>query len=102
MTQDSKWLVVGETPAKWAPRRAAVVSYAQYHNLGQVLPLTYDETVLTRWGIDLSVAAPVISITATPARDRKCNSLSSHLSLGMFHLNYICYYLFSLVPFESK
>lgn len=56
------------------------MSYAQYHNLGQVLPLTYDETVLTRWGIDLSVAAPVISITATPARDRKFTSLYSNLT----------------------
>lgn len=70
------WYDTGETTVKWVPSRAAVVSYAQYLTLGDVLPLTYDPTVLTRWGVDLTIAAPVISITATPAVQREYSALS--------------------------
>lgn len=57
----------GETSVKWTPSRGAVVGYAEYHSVGAVLPLRYDETVLTRWGVDIMVGSPVITVTATRA-----------------------------------
>lgn len=59
--------MLGETTVRWTPSRAAVVAYAQYNGLGQVLPLVYDQTVLTRWGVGLAANAPTITVTASPA-----------------------------------
>lgn len=61
---------------KWMPSRAAVVGYAEYRTLGSVLPLTYDQTVLTRWGVDLALAAPIVTITATPAVQGETHNIS--------------------------
>lgn len=40
----------------------AVVGYAQYKNIGSLIPLRYDETVSKRYGVDLTVGSPVISV----------------------------------------
>ncbi|XP_065199574.1 protocadherin-like wing polarity protein stan [Planococcus citri] len=40
----------------------AVVGYAQYKNIGSLIPLRYDETVSKRYGVDLIVGSPVISV----------------------------------------
>lgn len=40
----------------------AVVGYAQYKNIGSLLPLRYDETVSKRYGVDLIVGSPIISV----------------------------------------
>lgn len=59
--------ISGETSVKWSPTRGAVIGYAQYLSAGAVLPLRYDETVLTRWGVEIMVGSPVFSVTATLA-----------------------------------
>jgi hypothetical protein len=40
----------------------AVVSYAQYRTAGSLLPARYDETVSRRWGVELHVGSPIISL----------------------------------------
>jgi cadherin EGF LAG seven-pass G-type receptor 1 len=40
----------------------AVLSYAQYRTAGSLLPERYDETVSRRWGIELRVGSPIISL----------------------------------------
>jgi cadherin EGF LAG seven-pass G-type receptor 1 len=40
----------------------AVVSYAQYRTAGSLLPARYDETVSRRWGVELRVGSPIISL----------------------------------------
>lgn len=40
----------------------AVVGYAQYKNLGSLMPVRYDDTVSKRYGIDLIIGSPVISV----------------------------------------
>ncbi|PNF37514.1 hypothetical protein B7P43_G13808, partial [Cryptotermes secundus] len=40
----------------------AVISYAQYRTAGSLLPARYDETVSRRWGIELHVGSPIISL----------------------------------------
>jgi cadherin EGF LAG seven-pass G-type receptor 1 len=40
----------------------AVLSYAQYRTAGSLLPERYDETVSRRWGVELRVGSPVISL----------------------------------------
>jgi cadherin EGF LAG seven-pass G-type receptor 1 len=40
----------------------AVLSYAQYRTAGSLLPERYDETVSRRWGVELRVGSPLISL----------------------------------------
>lgn len=40
----------------------AVLSYTHYRTAGSLLPERYDETVSRRWGIELRVGSPVISL----------------------------------------
>jgi cadherin EGF LAG seven-pass G-type receptor 1 len=40
----------------------AVLSYAQYRTAGSLLPERYDETVSRRWGVELHVGSPIISL----------------------------------------
>nr|CAD7455893.1 unnamed protein product [Timema tahoe] len=42
--------------------RRAVLSYAQYRMAGLLLPQRYDETVKRRWGVDLRVGSPLVSL----------------------------------------
>lgn len=49
----------------------AVLSYVQYRTLGPLLPDQYDDTVLRRWGVDLRVGSPVVSLAAyVPGSDK--------------------------------
>ncbi|XP_063227767.1 protocadherin-like wing polarity protein stan [Bacillus rossius redtenbacheri] len=75
----------------------AVLSYAHYKMAGLLFPASYDETVNRRWGVDLKVGSPVISLAvlvpvedqhsaaggdaAGPGSDRKYQLLSEALSL---------------------
>lgn len=70
---NDKSVSVGETSVKRTPSKGAVVSYAEYSSIGAVLPLQYDETVLTRWGVDIMVGSPVITVTAARASVGECN-----------------------------
>ena len=40
----------------------AVLSYAQYKQAGSLLPNRYDETVSRRWGVELQVGSPIMSL----------------------------------------
>ncbi|CAH1153853.1 unnamed protein product [Phaedon cochleariae] len=41
----------------------AVISYAQYKQAGQLLPRSYDESVVRRWGVEVTVGSPLISLS---------------------------------------
>ncbi|XP_037887303.1 protocadherin-like wing polarity protein stan isoform X2 [Glossina fuscipes] len=40
----------------------AIVSYAQYKDVGQLLPDMFDDTITRRWGVDIEVASPILSL----------------------------------------
>ncbi|KAK7789529.1 hypothetical protein R5R35_000833 [Gryllus longicercus] len=54
----------GELTTKhtFAGANRAVLGYAQYRDAGSLFPARYDETVQRRWGIELHVGSPVISL----------------------------------------
>lgn len=39
----------------------AVVGYAQFKNIGSMMPMKYDETVTKRYGVELIVGSPVVA-----------------------------------------
>lgn len=41
----------------------AVLSYAQYKQTGSLLPENYDESVVRRWGVDIIIGSPLISVS---------------------------------------
>lgn len=45
------------------PTNGAVVSYAQYKEAGSLLPDKYDESVMRRWGVDITIGSPLISVS---------------------------------------
>lgn len=45
------------------PNDGAVVSYAQYKQAGSLLPRTYDDSVVRRWGVDITIGSPLISVS---------------------------------------
>ncbi|XP_050305133.1 protocadherin-like wing polarity protein stan isoform X2 [Anthonomus grandis grandis] len=44
------------------PGDGAIVSYIQYRQAGNLLPKRYDESVLRRWGVDITIGSPLMSI----------------------------------------
>lgn len=45
------------------PDNRAVISYAQYKQAGILLPKVYDDSVIRRWGVDVTIGSPLISIS---------------------------------------
>lgn len=41
----------------------AVVSYAQYKQAGLLFPEVYDASVVRRWGVDITIGSPLISVS---------------------------------------
>lgn len=41
----------------------AVVSYAQYKQAGMLFPEVYDASVVRRWGVDITIGSPLISVS---------------------------------------
>lgn len=41
----------------------AVVSYAQYKQAGALFPEVYDASVVRRWGVDITIGSPLISVS---------------------------------------
>lgn len=41
----------------------AVISYAQYKEMGSLVPKVYDESVVRRWGIDITIGSPLLSVS---------------------------------------
>lgn len=40
----------------------AVVSYAQYKEAGNIFAKNYDASVVSRWGVDITLGSPIISV----------------------------------------
>ncbi|XP_068147300.1 protocadherin-like wing polarity protein stan isoform X2 [Drosophila tropicalis] len=50
----------------------AIVAYAQYKDVGQLLPDLYDETITRRWGVDVELATPILSLQIlVPSAERE-------------------------------
>lgn len=45
------------------PVDGAVVSYAQYKQAGSLLPQSYHESIMRRWGVDVVIGSPLISVS---------------------------------------
>ncbi|CAG9865104.1 unnamed protein product [Phyllotreta striolata] len=45
------------------PEDGSVVSYAQYRQDSALHPDTYDESVIRRWGVDITVGSPLVSVS---------------------------------------
>lgn len=41
----------------------AVITYTQYKEAGSLIPKSYDESVVRRWGIDITIGSPLISVS---------------------------------------
>ncbi|XP_059482643.1 protocadherin-like wing polarity protein stan isoform X3 [Neocloeon triangulifer] len=55
----------------------AVLSYAQFKNVGKLFPNRFDSSVTQRWGVELRVGAPVITVAALAPGNHK---LKGHLN----------------------
>ncbi|XP_044754021.1 protocadherin-like wing polarity protein stan isoform X2 [Coccinella septempunctata] len=44
------------------PQGGAVVSYAQFREAGLLFPQNYDASVVSRWGVDITLGSPLISV----------------------------------------
>ena len=44
------------------PEVGAVVSYAQYKQANSLMPQKYDDSVVRRWGVDITIGSPLISV----------------------------------------
>jgi len=50
----------------------AIIAYAQYKDVGQLLPDLYDETITRRWGVDVELATPILSLQIlVPSTERE-------------------------------
>ncbi|XP_065173819.1 protocadherin-like wing polarity protein stan isoform X2 [Atheta coriaria] len=45
------------------PENGAVISYAQYKQAGELFPALYDDSVLRRWGVDITIGSPLMSVS---------------------------------------
>lgn len=45
------------------PDSRAVLSYAEYKQAGQLLPHAFDDSVVRRWGVDITIGSPLISVS---------------------------------------
>lgn len=45
------------------PDNRAVISYAQYKEAGILFPTVYDDSVIRRWGVDVIIGSPLLSVS---------------------------------------
>lgn len=66
-----KTLMQGELNVKKSlVNRKAVLSYVQYKQLGALLPQRFDDSVSVRWGVEVAVGSPVITVSVlVPSND---------------------------------
>ncbi|XP_018329600.1 protocadherin-like wing polarity protein stan [Agrilus planipennis] len=59
-----KPLDVGELTTRHSLSESkAVLSYAQYKQAGLLFPYNYDDSVVRRWGVDVTIGSPLISVS---------------------------------------
>ncbi|XP_044577360.1 protocadherin-like wing polarity protein stan isoform X2 [Cotesia glomerata] len=56
----------------------AVLSYVQYKELGSLLPKKFDDSVNVRWGVEVAVGSPVITISILIPSDNGTKLLSNN------------------------
>ncbi|KAG7212572.1 hypothetical protein KM043_012871 [Ampulex compressa] len=56
--------------------RKAVLSYVQYRELGAILPQRFDDSVAVRWGVEVAVGSPVITVSVLVPADNGYESLT--------------------------
>ena len=59
-----KPLEMGELITKHTlPENGAVLSYAEYRQAGALLPNVFDDSVVRRWGVDITIGSPLTSVS---------------------------------------
>ncbi|XP_024946918.1 protocadherin-like wing polarity protein stan isoform X2 [Cephus cinctus] len=56
--------------------RKAVLSYVQYKELGSLLPKRYDDSVAMRWGVEIAVGSPVVTVSVLVPSENGYESLT--------------------------
>ncbi|XP_018058154.1 PREDICTED: protocadherin-like wing polarity protein stan [Atta colombica] len=56
--------------------RKAVLSYVQYKELGALLPQRFDDSVSVRWGVEVAVGSPVMTVSVLVPSDDGYESLT--------------------------
>ncbi|XP_012235255.2 protocadherin-like wing polarity protein stan [Linepithema humile] len=56
--------------------RKAVLSYVQYKELGTLLPQRFDDSVSVRWGVEVAVGSPVMTVSVLVPSDNGYESLT--------------------------
>ncbi|KAK0088102.1 hypothetical protein PV325_013198 [Microctonus aethiopoides] len=59
----------------------AVLSYVQYRELGALLPRRFDDSVTVRWGVEVAVGSPIVTVSILVPSDNGSKPLSSENSL---------------------
>ncbi|XP_060527638.1 protocadherin-like wing polarity protein stan isoform X2 [Cylas formicarius] len=55
---------IGEIITKHSVSRdSAIVSYVQYNEVGSLFPKSYHDSVVRRWGVDLTLGSPLITVS---------------------------------------
>lgn len=51
------------TQSQMGDKHRAIISYAQYKDMGALYDSAFDETITRRWGVDVRIATPILSLT---------------------------------------
>ncbi|XP_051163355.1 protocadherin-like wing polarity protein stan isoform X2 [Leptopilina boulardi] len=54
----------------------AILSYVQYRELGALLPRRFDDSVTVRWGVEVAVGSPIITVSVLIPSENGYKSLS--------------------------
>lgn len=57
----------------------AVLSYVQYKELGALLPRRFDDSVTVRWGVEVAVGSPVVTVSVLVPTDNGSKALTGTL-----------------------
>lgn len=49
----------------------AIIAYAQYKDAGNLFPNNFDETITRRWGVDIQIGTPVLSLAILVPKSKK-------------------------------
>lgn len=55
--------LIHSTTSQMNDKHRAIISYAQYKDMGALYDSAFDETITRRWGVDVKIATPILSLT---------------------------------------
>lgn len=58
----------------------SIIAYAQYKEAGAIFPSNFDETITRRWGVDVQIASPVISLIILIPKNEIQDNGKSHVT----------------------